>query len=404
MAKAIRFDLSSVKTTYKTKEGFLRTDAVVTRTGIFTYHNEDGSVRRELRDHREVFNADSLASMKMIPLANNHPPTTTGLLDPTNAKQYQVGFTGENVHPDGENVKLPITVIDGETIKEIENGKRGLSLGYECDMVDEAGEIDGMRFDCKQTNIRYNHLAIVDFPRAGGNARINLDSADIDADIQSFPNHNPKERPMAKVRIDGIEYEAAPEVVNFLTKETARADSAESTIKTEKSAHDTTKADRDSLKSRVDTLETEKKGIPALVSSAVAARIDLERKATVVLDEKDHPAIAGMTDDDIRKKIVLTVFPDAKLDGVSADYLKARVDSALEASDKSKRDAAMADQRVKSGLDNGAHVDNGTNEQGVEAAEKRYQTGIKEAYKQKTDGCSGSKSMSDKEPGSKSRK
>ena len=239
MAKAIRFDLSSVKTTYKTKEGFLRTDAVVTRTGIFTYHNEDGSVRRELRDHREVFNADSLASMKMIPLANNHPPTTTGLLDPTNAKQYQVGFTGENVHPDGENVKLPITVIDGETIKEIENGKRGLSLGYECDMVDEAGEIDGMRFDCKQTNIRYNHLAIVDFPRAGGNARINLDSADIDADIQSFPNHNPKERPMAKVRIDGIEYEAAPEVVNFLTKETARADSAESTIKTEKSAHDT---------------------------------------------------------------------------------------------------------------------------------------------------------------------
>jgi len=397
--KVVRFDLSNLPKAIKTKEGFIKTDACVTRTGIFIYHNEDGSVRRELRDHREVFNTDSLASMKMIPLTNDHPQTETKLLSPENAKQFQVGFTGENVRADGENVRIPVSLIDATAIQAYENGKRGLSLGYECDLEIEPGEYEGIRFDAKQTNIRYNHLALVTSPRAGENAR--LDSADIDNNDYVQPLTSKKEPQMPKVRIDGIEYDAAQEVVNFLTKETARADASDALVKTEKSEHDKTRADRDSQKARADALEAEKAKTPALVATAVAARINLERKATTVLDAKDCEGLDKLADVDIEKKIVLAVFPEAKLDGVSDDYLNARVDSAIDMKDKIKRDGAMADQRDKSA----PHADGtGTNEQGVEAAEKRYQSGVKESWKAKTDGCDGSKSMKDKEVGSKSRK
>ena len=400
MQHVVRFDRSSIRKTTKTKEGFIKTDAVVTRTGIFIYHNEDGTVRRELRDHREVFNVDSLDTMKMIPLTNEHPQTETKLLNPENVKQFQVGFTGENVRADRENVLIPVSVTDAQAIAAVEQGKRGLSLGYECDLVDEGGEYDGIRFDCKQTNIRYNHLAIVGSPRAGENARINLDSADIDSK-EVEPITKTKERQMVKVRIDGIEYDAAPEVVNALTKETARADAAEATVKTTKADADKAAADRDSQKARADSLEAEKAKLPEQITAAVKSRIDLERKATIVLDEKDHVGIATTSDDDLKKKVILAVFTDAKLDGVSADYLNARFDSALEMSDKVKRDAAMADQRVKSA----SHADGtGANEQGVEGAEKRYQSGVKDAWKTKTDGYSGSKTKEDKEVGSKSRK
>jgi len=397
--KVVRFDRSQVVNTTKTKEGFIKTDAVVTRTGIFIYYNADGTIRRELRDHREVFNSDSLDTMKMIPMTNDHPQTETRLLTPANVKQFQVGFTGENVRADGENVRIPVTITDEATINAVESGKKGLSLGYECDLIDEQGDYEGMRFDYKQSNIRYNHLAIVHSPRAGENAR--LDSADIDIDVEDKnKSQSKKEAVMPKVRIDGCEYEASQEVINFLTKETTRADSAENLVKTEKSAHDKTKADLDSQTARADGLDKEKANIPVVIAAAVADRIALERKAVVVLDEKGAEGIDKLSDVDIKKKIILAVFPEAKLDEVSTDYLNARVDSAIEMKDKIVRADAMADQREKSApkLDS-----KGGDEDGAEGAEKRYAAGVKNAWKTKADGC-GSKEKDDKNAGSIQRK
>jgi hypothetical protein len=372
--RVIRFDVSPIKNTYKTKEGFLRSDAVVTRTGIFIYHNADGSMRREFRDHREVFDGESLESMKMIPLTNDHPSTDTGLLDPSNTKQFQVGFTGENVRADGENVKIPVTITDGEAIENVENGKRALSLGYECDLIEKAGDFEGMHFDCKQSNIRYNHLAIVDCARAGGTARINLDSAMVD----EVEHTNKKEAVMPKVKLDGIEYDAAQEVVNFLTKETARANKADGEVKTEMAEHDKTKAERDTLKFRVDTLE--KRDLATEIKTGVATRLNIERKSAIILDGED---ISTKTDEEIRKAVVLKVFPEAKLEGVSTDYLIARFDSAIEIFAKEKGDSAMADQRKKSVA---VHTDKGgTNEPvNVEKSEEDYKKRIQSAYKSKS--------------------
>ena len=57
----------------KTAEGFLVARAPVTSIGVFSYRNPDGSERRELRLPEEVFNSDSLASLRLKPLTLLHP-------------------------------------------------------------------------------------------------------------------------------------------------------------------------------------------------------------------------------------------------------------------------------------------------------------------------------------------
>ena len=61
MKKTIRFDAGNIIKITETKEGFLKGDAILTRTGVFTYVNADGSLRKELRHPDDVFVLDSLS-------------------------------------------------------------------------------------------------------------------------------------------------------------------------------------------------------------------------------------------------------------------------------------------------------------------------------------------------------
>jgi hypothetical protein len=196
--------------------------------------------------------------------------------------------------------------------------------------------------------------------------------------VDEVEHTNKKEAVMPKVKLDGIEYDAAQEVVNFLTKETARANKADGEVKTEMAEHDKTKAERDTLKFRVDTLE--KRDLATEIKTGVATRLNIERKSAIILDGED---ISTKTDEEIRKAVVLKVFPEAKLEGVSTDYLIARFDSAIEIFAKEKGDSAMADQRKKSVA---VHTDKGgTNEPvNVEKSEEDYKKRIQSAYKSKS--------------------
>jgi len=52
----IRFDSIPLPKMERTKEGYLRGQAVVSRSGVFSYMNMDGTIRGELRHPEEVFN------------------------------------------------------------------------------------------------------------------------------------------------------------------------------------------------------------------------------------------------------------------------------------------------------------------------------------------------------------
>lgn len=166
----LRFDRVDITGKAKrTSEGYLRADAVVTRAGVFTYRNADGSVRKEFRSPEEVMRADSLETLKLRPITNGHPPT---LLNAATAKKYQVGSTGETVHPAGMLVLASMLVTDGRAVQDAADGKVELSCGYECDVVDSRGTFDGQEYTHEQKNIKYNHVALVEKGRAGSEARL----------------------------------------------------------------------------------------------------------------------------------------------------------------------------------------------------------------------------------------
>lgn len=89
--------------------------------------------------------------------------------------------------PTREDIYLDtsIQITDEEVIKSVldeENPLRELSCGYEADIVKEDGTFQGEEYDHRQTNIKYNHIALVQRGRAGPEVRLQLDSADAAGD------------------------------------------------------------------------------------------------------------------------------------------------------------------------------------------------------------------------------
>ena len=161
-----------------TDQGFLVCDASVTRAGIFSYRDGNGDEVRELRHPNEVFKQDSLNSLKLIPLTNNHPDV---MVNSRNIKDFQVGTTGENVKRNGEFVDTTIVVTDADMVRNIQqkhaDGEQiELSCGYDADVVHLPGihDTEG-HFDAVQRNISYNHVSIVEKGRAGRQVKLKLD-------------------------------------------------------------------------------------------------------------------------------------------------------------------------------------------------------------------------------------
>lgn len=174
--KVFRIDQGELKSPKITSQGYLKADAFATRSGIFPYLLKDGSIRRELRPPEEVFRLDSLETMKSVAITNDHPPIQ---LDADNTKTYQVGHTGEKIDQIGIYMKVPVTITEKKSVDDVMNGKTQMSAGYLCDIEMTPGEWEGEFYDAIQRNICYNHLSIVDFGRAGPEAKIKMDSDDL---------------------------------------------------------------------------------------------------------------------------------------------------------------------------------------------------------------------------------
>lgn len=192
-----RFDSIPLGETYFTPEGYLIDNPILTRVGIFEYHNADGSVRRELRLPEEVFAAESLASYKGKPIILTHE---AGLVNTDNVQQEHIGTVLSEGVQDGENVRAQIVIHDAESLS---SGLRELSLGYTQTPEETPGIWNGQRYDAIQRDIRINHLALVQKARAGEQARLNIDGEEKGG------------KQMAKVRKDGL----TPEEIARLVEE-----------------------------------------------------------------------------------------------------------------------------------------------------------------------------------------
>ena len=360
----------------KTAEGFLVARAPVTSIGVFTYRNPDGSERRELRLPEEVFNADSLASLRLKPLTLLHPEEA---VTPENIEALQVGSVGSDVTTDSYRVYVSLAATKKDGIDAVENGTaRSLSCGYTCDIDWTSGTWMGMKYDCIQRNIRYNHVALVPVPRAGDGNSIRMDSAGTPTlpDMNKYEVINNKnEDKMDKIHLDGADYQAEPQVIAAYNKAVDRADGLEkeleqlrkdSKAEAEKltAEKSTVEAERDSYKERLDKAENE---------LAAKAHLDILGKATAAGVEVK----ADMADADIKKAVIGKVFPSANLDGKDEAYIDARFDCACEtiAMQKeagSRGDAADIPPQNKQPISNQARLDE---------AQKRYNERMDNAWK-----------------------
>lgn len=360
----------------KTAEGFLVARAPVTSIGVFSYRNPDGSERRELRLPEEVFNADSLASLRLKPLTLLHPEEA---VTPENIEALQVGSVGSDVTTDSYRVYVSLAATKKDGIDAVEKGTaRSLSCGYSCDIEWTSGTWMGMKYDCIQRNIRYNHVALVPAPRAGDGNSIRMDSAGTPKlpDMNKYEvNNNKNEDKMDKIHLDGADYQAEPQVIAAYNKAVDRADGLEKEL--EKLRNDSkaeaekltakisaTEGERDSFKERLDKAEAE---------LAAKAHLDILGKAAAAGVEVK----ADMADADIKKAVIGKVFPSAKLDGKDEAYIDARFDCACEtiAMQKeagSRGDAADIPPQNKQPISNQARLDE---------AQKRYNERMDNAWK-----------------------
>lgn len=308
---SVRSDAGVAGKAVKADNGWLKVPATISRTGVLTYRFADGSTRKELRLPDEVFKADSLASLQMVPVTLSHPPTSSGLLDAGNTKLHSIGSVGETIQHDESTIQAVLMITDAKAIAAIEAGTKQISAGYTTCLEFTPGTYQGERYDAIQRDIRYNHVAVVKSGRAGPGARLHLDAATEVA-----------ERVMEKITINGVDFEVSKECAQAykvtcdaakteLSKQSARGDSLEATLATER-------------KARTDAEDPEK------IKKAVKARLDLERSASAVLK---GVKLDALSDAEIMTQVVTKVYPTMaeKMKTAEAAYVQASFDMAIAA-------------------------------------------------------------------------
>ena len=319
-----RFDYSTLKPVRKTDEGFLHDTPIVGRIGIQQYMNVDGTVRRELRLPDEVFNVDSLASFVGKPITVDHP--TVGRVTEKNVGGLSIGTILSAGKQDGETVVVDIVLHNPQAIGE----RRQLSLGYNVDLEETPGEWNGLKYDAIQRNIKVNHLSVVKAGRAGI-ARLNVDSDEILIEEKPI---------MPKIRMDnGIEYEAAAEVVAEVDSLRSKTAKLQLQLDGATPAYETLQAERDGLKAKLDAAPAELAKAIEKGRADALARLSLEKvAATFKID------FAGKTDREVKELVIKSNRKDADLTGKSDDYVNAAFDFANVSG--ANLDAAMTAQRL----------------------------------------------------------
>lgn len=174
----------------ETGEGFLICKNVpIARVGDMEYMASEMGLKGDgvITVHRspeDVFSPAALASFEGKPVTSDHPPA---LITPEDVTMYERGHAQNVRRGTGEfadYVLADLHIHDAELIREIREGKREISCGYECEYVDNG---DGT---FSQKKIIGNHIAVVDAGRAGHKAAILDNKMPIPAERKKMSKHS----------------------------------------------------------------------------------------------------------------------------------------------------------------------------------------------------------------------
>lgn len=326
----------------ETRDGYLVFDARAARTGIQIYRGaEMGKPEKDrIRVYRpadEVFAEDALRSFAFKPMTNDHPPEQ---VTADNWRKYSKGSLGGDIARDGEFVKVPMIMMDKETIAAYRAGKSELSAGYSCDIEWKEGKTEsGEAYDAIQKNIRINHVAVVDAARGGPLLRIG--------------DANEKDKPMKTIMVDGLAVSIDDKDAQIVERHLAKltSDVAAKDAEIEKASTDLAGAKKD-IETKDAEIATLKKQVedakvtPAMLDTMVKERGDVSAKAAALLGDK--LVLDGKTVGDIRRQVVDAKMGDAAKgwndDQIAASFASLTADIKADAVDPLR--AAIGDRQV----------------------------------------------------------
>ena len=249
-------------------------------------------------------------SLKLVPVTNGHPKE---LVTADNYKKYAVGSVA-GIKQDAYRVYPKITIGDKGAIDAVMGGKKYLSCGYVATIVEKSGVWNGVAYDEVQTNIRYNHIAIVDTPRAGDEAVIHFDGLEIQQSQEFIMN---------KIIVDGVEYTCDEALAGLVAKlQTTQKDAMDKAVKVE--------AERDVIKSQLEKVQADhaelSKSLPSQIEAGVKSRLAVIEGAKAFGVEVQ----ADQDDQAVKVACLKVSAPNLVLDGKSAEYINAAFDLAFE--------------------------------------------------------------------------
>ena len=312
----IRIDKILIPKMKKTKEGFLKGKAIVTRTGVFKYLNHDGSIRYELRHPDDILTEKSLNTLKSIPITNEHP---SDLVTVENAHSFVVGMTGEEILVnDDDSIITSLTITHKDGIDVIKRGKQGLSAGYKLDVIKEEGIYKGEKYTHRQINVEYNHISIVPEGRAGKKARINLDNINTNVLIQYTGNNMDNNEEILETEVN--------EKVNTKTEVNKDAINLDKYI----AKIDQLKAENNELKTKLNEIN-----IDSIVADKVRTKTLLMAKVSKVI-AMDANDLIEKSERQIMEDVIKHFDTEINLDEKSDSYVEGRFDAIIETKQEDK--------------------------------------------------------------------
>lgn len=330
-------DSVTVAGTRRTADGYLVAEAKCVRTGIQLYTGAevgmaDKAVARIYRPPEEVFAQGSLQSFSHAPVTIDHP---TEMVDAGNWRTLSVGEVSTAAKKDGEWVMLPLILKDASAIDAVTSGKRQLSAGYVCKLDMTPGVTpEGEAYDGRQTDIKINHLALVDRARAGFEARIGDGAAQwgVSPVTTQTADERTPDMPenLRKVLVDGLPVETTDNGAHAIEKLIKDRDALQGKLADAEKAHaDAIKAKDEEIAKKDAALDAEKAKVlsDADLDKRVQARAAL---VTVAKDIAKDVKTDGLSDAAIRKAVVAANLGDAAVKDKSDAYVDARFDILVE--------------------------------------------------------------------------
>ena len=331
--------------------GFLHINGVVARSGIQVYSNaEVGDYNEPLkmvnvyRPREEVLKEESLSTYANAPITDDHPNTFVTVDNATELIKGSVA-SYKTYNKDGiDYIKAQIVVTDKDLINKVINGKMELSAGYSQNLVKEKGEFKGVTYDYIQTNIKINHIALVDSARCGQECKLVFDSNSIIVDENTIT----KGKTMV-IKIGDSDFEVADSVAEHIKSlETKYKDACEETIKKDEDM-EKLKAEKEeeiadvkkSTDSKIDALLTAKElGLNVKSSDSV---VDIKK---AIIATKSDMALDGVCDAGIDTAYKMVKSQIVK-DSLKQEEIKKSQSSAFDGLKHGANDSKFADLKDK---------------------------------------------------------